>query len=69
MTSIMETIHGDRKVLRCRRCGYAWMERPGGPPKRCPHCKSERWNAREPFRPGTVPKLVRLRQPPQPPTS
>jgi primosomal protein N' len=64
MTNIMETSNVDRKLLRCRRCGYVWTQRAGGPPKRCPHCHSERWNTREPFRPGTVPKIVRTQ--PQP---
>jgi primosomal protein N' len=69
MTGMMETSNVDRKLLRCRRCGYVWPERPKGPPKRCPHCKSERWNTREPFRPGAVPKIVRLHPTSQPKTS
>lgn len=69
MIRMMETSHGDRTLLRCRRCGYVWMERPKGPPKRCPQCKSERWNTREPYRPGMVPKVVRTRHRPQPQAS
>jgi predicted Zn-ribbon and HTH transcriptional regulator len=59
LSTMMENNHVERKLLRCRRCGYAWMERPKGPPKRCPRCKSERWNTREPYHPGMVPKFVR----------
>ena len=42
MIATMETPNVERKVLRCRRCSYVWTQRAGGPPKRCPYCKSER---------------------------
>lgn len=30
--------------LVCHRCSYEWMPRRGQPPKRCPRCRSVKWN-------------------------
>lgn len=38
-----------QRLLRCQRCGLRWTERVTGPPRRCPSCKSVRWNTREPY--------------------
>jgi hypothetical protein len=31
-------------VCDCRRCGYAWVKRIEGRPKRCPKCKEHDWD-------------------------
>ncbi len=30
---------------RCLRCGHEWQSRLDEMPNRCPHCKSQKWNA------------------------
>jgi len=32
------------KICDCRRCGFAWVKRVEGRPKRCPHCTSPYWD-------------------------
>ncbi len=31
-------------ILRCSRCSYEWVPRKDGAPKRCPKCRSIKWN-------------------------
>ncbi len=32
------------EMLTCARCSYEWMPRKDGLPKRCPKCRSIKWN-------------------------
>jgi len=45
-------------VLKCTRCGYAWVQRKLTSPKRCPACNSPYWD-KERVRAATVQKIVK----------
>ena len=33
-------------ICECKRCGYAWVKRVSGKPKRCPKCISPYWDTK-----------------------
>lgn len=37
-------MRGERIELSCCRCGYSWLPRKDEVPKRCPSCRSIKWN-------------------------
>ncbi len=40
----MPSNNASSNALRCARCSYEWMPRKDGPPKRCPKCRSIKWD-------------------------
>jgi len=43
----VKLIPGPYPLLKCSRCTYTWVPRREEPPKRCPRCRSIKWDMPE----------------------